>query len=201
LAEEQVEGKDMLKRYIAMLVAIVTPGQWRGHLLSRLGILGACGQGGLFCTTRIGTEPSLITIGSHTVIASDVLFANHDMAVTVAGRYLGRGNHECYGEIKIGDSCFIGARSILLPGVNICNGAIIGAGSIVTHSIEKPGVYTGSGPKFVCTLAGYFEKNIALSAKRHADLAAAYPDLFCIESGRVRKLRSFAVGTRKRAVQ
>lgn len=39
------------------------------------------------------------------------------------------------GEINIEDDVWIGAHSVVLPGVTIGRGAVIGAGSIVTHDI------------------------------------------------------------------
>ena len=39
------------------------------------------------------------------------------------------------GEIHIGDDVWIGAHSVVMPGVTIGRGAVIGAGSIVTHDI------------------------------------------------------------------
>lgn len=43
--------------------------------------------------------------------------------------------------IHIGNNCWIGSNCIILPGVNICDNVTIGAGSIVTKSINQPGVY------------------------------------------------------------
>jgi acetyltransferase-like isoleucine patch superfamily enzyme len=41
------------------------------------------------------------------------------------------------------DFVFIGAGTIVMPGVKICSGTIVGAGSLVTKSIDKPGTYVG----------------------------------------------------------
>ena len=41
------------------------------------------------------------------------------------------------------DNVFIGAGAIVMPGVEICSGVIIGAGSLVNKSISKPGTYVG----------------------------------------------------------
>lgn len=45
------------------------------------------------------------------------------------------------GEIKIGDNCYIGSRCIFMPGVKVCNDVIVGAGSCVSKSLTKKGVY------------------------------------------------------------
>ncbi len=46
--------------------------------------------------------------------------------------------------VKIGKNCWIGAGSIILPGVTIGDNTVIGAGSIVTHDIPPNVVAYGS---------------------------------------------------------
>ena len=41
---------------------------------------------------------------------------------------------------SIGDGCWIGAGSTILPGVTIGSGCIVGAGSVVTASCEPDGL-------------------------------------------------------------
>ena len=47
--------------------------------------------------------------------------------------------------IKIGPDAFIGARSFVLPGITIGKGAIIGACSVVTRSVD-PSMYVAGNP-------------------------------------------------------
>lgn len=47
--------------------------------------------------------------------------------------------------VKIGNDVWIGQRAIILPGINIGNHAIIGAGSVVTKNIE-PWAIVGGNP-------------------------------------------------------
>ncbi len=46
--------------------------------------------------------------------------------------------------VKIGKCCWIGAGSIILPGVTIGDGAVIGAGSVVTKDIPEGVVAVGN---------------------------------------------------------
>ena len=46
--------------------------------------------------------------------------------------------------ISIGKFCIIGANSVILPGVNIPEGAMIGANSVVTKDLEPWGIYVGN---------------------------------------------------------
>lgn len=59
------------------------------------------------------------------------------------------GPHECrLGEwvrkpVTIGAGCWVGARSLILPGVTVGDGCLIAAGSVVTEDCEPDGVYAG----------------------------------------------------------
>ena len=62
------------------------------------------------------------------------------------------------GNVKIGDDVFIGAESVVLPGVCIGNRVIIGANSTVTHNIPDNVVAAGSPAKIICTVDDYLKK-------------------------------------------
>ncbi|MCU8205253.1 acyltransferase [Vibrio vulnificus] len=49
--------------------------------------------------------------------------------------------------VSIGNDCWIGSRVIILPGVSICDRVIVGAGSVVSKSIQEPGIYAGNPAK------------------------------------------------------
>lgn len=46
--------------------------------------------------------------------------------------------------ISIGKFCIIGANSVVLPGVNIGEGAMVGASTAVTKDLEPWGIYVGN---------------------------------------------------------
>lgn len=48
------------------------------------------------------------------------------------------------GEITIGRNVFIGAKALILPGISIGDGAVIGAGSVVTKDVEAWSVVGGN---------------------------------------------------------
>jgi acetyltransferase-like isoleucine patch superfamily enzyme len=83
------------------------------------------------------TNPRGIHIGEHTYIAFDAAILSHDMP---------RGIHV---DTRIGRNCFIGARSIILPGVSIGDGCVIGAGSVVTQDIPSGSIAAGNPARII----------------------------------------------------
>lgn len=108
------------------------------------------------------SEPYLITIGDNTTISFDVVFCTHDGATRVL-RNLAINEKEkqtvIYNKIKVGNNCFIGCRSIIMPGVTIGDNCIIGAGSIVTKDIPSNSVCAGQPCKIICSIDEYKEKH------------------------------------------
>ncbi|TAH24859.1 MAG: hypothetical protein EAZ07_08700 [Cytophagales bacterium] len=51
--------------------------------------------------------------------------------------------------MTIGKDCWIGAGAIILPGVNLGDGTIVGAGSIVTRSTENFSVVAGNPARLI----------------------------------------------------
>lgn len=109
---------------------------------------------------NFGSEPYLITIGDNTTVSFDCAFVTHDAATRVI-RNLPNENKETviYAPIIIGKNCFIGCRSVILPGVTIGDNSIIGAGSIVNRDIPSNTVAAGNPCKPICTLDEYIEKH------------------------------------------
>jgi acetyltransferase-like isoleucine patch superfamily enzyme len=96
--------------------------------------------------------PQAVTIGENFVSSLNSMIIAHD-----ASLYNHIRKHRVE-EIVIGDNVFLGAAAIILPGVNVGNGAIIGAGSIVTKDVKEYTVVAGNPAKFICTVDDYIKK-------------------------------------------
>ncbi len=59
-----------------------------------------------------------------------------------------------YGGVKICDDAYIGAGSVVMPGVTIGEGAVVGANSFVARNLKPWGIYFGNP----CKLIGMREK-------------------------------------------
>ena len=94
----------------------------------------------------------LIEIGDNVTLAPRVHILCHDASTKT---FLG---YTKIGQVTIGNNVFIGAESVVLPGVTIGNNVVIGANSTVTHDIPDNTVYAGTPAKMLCTLDEYLEK-------------------------------------------
>jgi hypothetical protein len=101
-----------------------------------------------------GSEPYLITIGNGVTIGAGTEFITHDGGLRVVrDEYPGAFR---YRRITVGDRAFIGARSLILPGVTIGEAAVIGAGSVVTKSVPPRTVAAGVPARVIKSVADYW---------------------------------------------
>lgn len=94
----------------------------------------------------------LIEIGDNVTLAPRVHILAHDASTK---KFLG---YTKIGNVKIGNNVFIGAETVILPGVSIGNNVIVGANSTVTHDIPDNSVYVGSPAKLLYPLNEYIDK-------------------------------------------
>lgn len=84
----------------------------------------------------------LVNIGNNCFIGHGVVFINDKFENS---RPANR-NKKKWLKTKIKSNVYIGSNSTILP-VNICSNVVIGAGSVVTKNITKPGKYAGNPAK------------------------------------------------------
>jgi chloramphenicol O-acetyltransferase type B len=97
-------------------------------------------------------EMNTIRIGKYCSIGDNVIFdGGWDHDITKISTYpfhtwgLTENNNVCSGDINIGNDVWIGADCIIRSGVNIGDGAVVGARSIISHDIEPYSLVVGNG--------------------------------------------------------
>lgn len=105
------------------------------------------------------TFPIGVHVGKNSYVAFEARILCHDRT---RGLYL---------HTRVGENCFIGGRSLILPGVEIGDGCVVGAGSVVTKSVPAGCVVAGNPARVL-------RENIEVEAYgRFADADQAEADL------------------------
>jgi acetyltransferase-like isoleucine patch superfamily enzyme len=81
----------------------------------------------------------LVDIGADCFIGHGVMFINDTFSTGGPAR----GDRSAWRSTRVGSRVSIGSNATILP-VTICDGAVIGAGAVVTRDIARPGVYAGN---------------------------------------------------------
>lgn len=100
----------------------------------------------------------LITIGDNVTLGPHVKILAHDASTFLLLGYTK------IGRVSIGNNCFIGAGSIVLPNVNIGSNVIIGAGAVVTKSLPDNVVAAGNPAKVIMTIEEFINHHKKLMA-------------------------------------
>lgn len=104
---------------------------------------------------NVHLDPShcfLISIGDNCCLSDDVKIFAHDASTKI---FL---NYTKIAPVVVHHNCFIGAGSIVLPGVTIGPCSIVGAGSVVTHDISPNTVAAGNPARVIDTIENYLRK-------------------------------------------
>ena len=115
--------------------------------------------------------PSNISLGDNITISKQVCFLTHDYSITTAlasvGRRIRRGDaeKEVYfnKKIEIGNDCFIGLRSIILPGTKIGNNTIVGGGAVVKGCIPENSIVVGNPARVIGKTTDFANKHLELN--------------------------------------
>ena len=136
------------------------------------------GKGVIFIEApKFGSEPYLIEIGDRTKITANCTFINHDGAMYVIRSMEKYADARNFGRIKIGKNCFIGNNCTILPGVEMGDNCILGAGSVLSSSMPNNSVYAGVPAKFICTIEEYGDKALKNNVMYPRELEKIRPNL------------------------
>lgn len=96
--------------------------------------------------------PEYVEIGENFVSAPGSIILGHDASLMLF--------YQKYRIEKtiIGNNVFLGANSVVLPGIIIEDNVIVGAGAVVTKRLASNGVYAGNPAKYMCSIEEYYLK-------------------------------------------
>lgn len=91
-----------------------------------------------------------ITLGDGAILAMEVMVctSTHDI-----GDRRARAGAYRTAPVSIGAGAWLGARTLVLPGVSVADGCVIAAGSVVADDTEPDGMYAGAPARRVRDLA------------------------------------------------
>ena len=127
-------------------------------------------------TTVDSSHCFLIHIGDHCGFGEECVLLAHDAQMD---EYLDAAR---LGRVVIHESCHLGTRTIVLPGVTIGPRTIVGAGSVVTKTLPPDTVCAGNPARVICSLDEYLEKHRARIASArtfeyaHYDIGVLTPE-------------------------
>jgi acetyltransferase-like isoleucine patch superfamily enzyme len=90
----------------------------------------------------------LVIIGEDCFIGHGVMFIN-DRFINGGPA---KGDKSLWKSTRVGSKVSIGSNATILP-VTVCDGAVIGAGAVLTSDITEPGVYAGNPARKIRNLA------------------------------------------------
>ncbi len=121
--------------------------------------LSVIGNGKIVIGDNVGINGTVIvsrsevSVGDNTMIAPNVIIMDHNghNPWPIHERWLAQDTPK---KITIGKNVWIGMNTLILKGVNIGNGAVIAAGSVVTKNVRSNSLYAGSPAKFIKSYIG-----------------------------------------------
>ena len=85
-----------------------------------------------------------LTMGDHVLIGPNVVIVSsqHQWDADPSLPIIRQGHRSA--PIVIGDDCWIGANSVIMPGVTLGRGTVVGAGSVVTNPTDEYAIVAGA---------------------------------------------------------
>ena len=104
----------------------------------------------------------LISLGDRCVVSHYVRILTHDFSLDrVAEQRDGVTDRELSrrAPVRIEARAFVGMQTILMPGVSVGEGAIVGAGSVVTKDVPPHTVVAGNPARVVFSTSEYWDRS------------------------------------------
>lgn len=139
----------------------------RSEYLKKNNVFGAMGDNVSLNLKVCPLYPELIKFGNNIKVATGVTFVTHDVVSMVLNKTEDFRFLENIGCIEIHDNVFIGAKSIIMPGVSIGSNVIVAAGAVVTKDIPDGEIWGGVPARKISTWDSFVARyKIASDEKR-----------------------------------
>jgi acetyltransferase-like isoleucine patch superfamily enzyme len=109
--------------------------------------IGAYSHIGAHCSIWAGDSVGRITLGRHALLGPEVFITASNYQTEPGTPVMDQPKLER--DVIIGDDVWLGARVMVVPGVEIGDGCIIGASSVVTRSIPGGSIAVGNPARIV----------------------------------------------------
>lgn len=164
----QIHPRLLIAYGLMRLLPIYTAGRLRtlilratgfriGHGSAFLGSPRFCGDGDIYGRLVVG-DHSVVNIGcffdlNDTVSIGDHVGLGHDVLILTSTHKLGpaqRRNGALFtAPVRIEDGAWIGARSVIFPGVTVGAGAVVSAGAVVNKDVPSNALIAGTPAKVI----------------------------------------------------
>lgn len=154
----------MDKFFITKLIVYMMPNaRKRTKYLVNHSVFSSVGNNFVFFPRKIPQDPKLIKFGNNVVVATEAMFVNHDIIHEMLNNlpqqiregFEYQKHWDC---IEIKDNVFIGARTMIMPGVTIGPNIVVAAGSVVTKDFSDGLVIGGNPARVIGKLSDLLEK-------------------------------------------
>ena len=159
----------VFSRYLNLLektrFMLMRNGWKRADYLRKHNSLASIGKNVYFFSRIFPADPKLLSLGNNVVIATNVRFVNHDRVDILlngmdeeASNVDEKKHSKYYAPIKVGNNVFIGSDTVILPGVQIGDNTVIGAGCVVTKSLPAGYVWGGVPARQIGNFTSFLSK-------------------------------------------
>jgi maltose O-acetyltransferase len=125
----------------------------------------------------------LISVGDEAVISAGVRIVAHDGSTKHSTGYIR------LGRVDIGRKAYVGAHSIILPGVTIGEHAIVGAGTVVREDVQPGAIVMGNPAVVVGTLEEFTARHLDKIAERPCYPRAGFSSYEYVTAENMQRMR------------
>lgn len=130
--------------------------------IGRIKIGDDCGFSGTVICAAIS-----VSVGARCLFGADTMIVDTDFhPVDPTGRSAASISESRSEAVVIGDDVFVGARAVILKGVSVGEGAVIGAGSVITSNVPSFSVVAGNPARVIAndTRLAAYKRSVQQSA-------------------------------------